>query len=140
MLYTYCLLNYISKSMGPKVPYNWKARGYWPKSLGCIWSVWIFVVFFPVVLGRVFFLFFLDSALLFWFLSKSNGFLTSNLKLFFWTGLYQCGARSICAETNLLSHIPWDQIWWISIFCWALQISRAGLHKYMSTKTSLKLL
>ena len=42
-----------------------------------------FCGFFPVVFGCSF----LDSTLLFWFLSKSCGFLASNLKLFCWTGL-----------------------------------------------------
>ena len=64
-----------------KVPFNWKARGYWPKSHMYLIGL-NFRGFFLVVFGCSF----LNSALLFWFLSKSYDFLTSNLKLFFWTG------------------------------------------------------
>ena len=44
----------------------------------------ILAVFFHVVFGCTFF----DNVLQFWFLSKSYGFMASNLKHFFWTGLY----------------------------------------------------
>ena len=49
-----------------------------PKAI-CIWSVLNFL--------RCFGCSFLDNVLLFWFLSKSYGFLDSNFNLFFWTGL-----------------------------------------------------
>ena len=72
-----CSINYTIHSLptalynvtysASKVQFNWKVI--------CIWSVWIFAVFY-VVLGCSF----LDSALLFWFLSKWYDFLASNLK------------------------------------------------------------
>ena len=68
-----------------KVPFNRKARGQWPIAIH-IWSVWIFAVLFSAVFGCSF----LDSVPLFGFLSKLYGFLASNLKLIYWTGLY-CG-------------------------------------------------
>ena len=65
-----------------KVPFNWNARGYRPK-IHVYLIVLNFRGFFPAVFGCSF----LDSALLFWFLSKLYGFLASNLKLFFWRDL-----------------------------------------------------
>ena len=63
------------KEWNSKVPFNWKAQDYWPKSHIYLISL----NFFPVVLGC----YFLVSVPLFWFWSESNDFLASNLKLFF---------------------------------------------------------
>ena len=78
-----CFYNTIGENFYIKVPFNWKARGYWPKSHTYLIGL-NFRGLFPVVFGCSF----LDNALLFWFLSKSYGFLASNLKFFFWTELY----------------------------------------------------
>ena len=51
-----------------KVPFNWKARGYWLKSHMYLIGL-NFRGFLPVVFGWSF----LDSALLFWFLSRLFG-------------------------------------------------------------------
>ena len=61
-----------------KAPFDRKARGYWPKSHVHLISL-NFRGFIPLV-GWLF-CSFLDTALLFWFLSKSYGFLASNFKL-----------------------------------------------------------